>query len=54
LTRVNWAARIDLATGRPVLTDIYKRFAAGEEVEIYPSRGTNATPIAFNPNTGLI
>jgi alcohol dehydrogenase (cytochrome c) len=54
LTRVNWAARIDLATGRPVLTDIYKRFAAGEEVEIYPSRGTNATAIAFNPNTGLI
>jgi alcohol dehydrogenase (cytochrome c) len=54
LTRVNWASRIDPATGRPVLTDIYKRFAAGEEVEIYPSRGTNATPIAFNPNTGLI
>jgi alcohol dehydrogenase (cytochrome c) len=54
LTRVNWATHIDLATGRPVLTDIYKRFAAGEEVEIYPSRGTNATPIAFNPNTGLI
>jgi alcohol dehydrogenase (cytochrome c) len=54
LTRVNWATHIDLATGRPVLTDIYKRFAAGEEVEIYPSRGTNAVPIAFNPNTGLI
>jgi alcohol dehydrogenase (cytochrome c) len=54
LTRVNWASRIDLATGRPVLTDVYKRFAAGEEVEILPSRGTNATPIAFNPNTGLI
>src|SRR5207253_10376131 len=54
LTRVNWATHIDLATGRPVLTDVYKRFAAGEEVEIYPSRGTNATPIAFNPNTGLI
>jgi alcohol dehydrogenase (cytochrome c) len=54
LTRVNWADHIDLATGRPVLTDIYKRFAAGEEVEIRPSRGTNATPIAFNPATGLI
>src|SRR5439155_1674767 len=45
---------IDMATGRPVLTDIYKRFAAGEEVEILPSRGTNAVPIAFNPNTGLV
>src|SRR5215471_2063631 len=54
LTRVNWATRIDMATGRPVLTDVSKRFAAGEEVEIYPSRGTNAVPIAFNPNTGLI
>src|SRR5262249_4567988 len=52
--KVNWASKIDLATGRPVPTDIYKRFAAGEEVEIFPSRGTNAVPIAFNPTTGLI
>jgi alcohol dehydrogenase (cytochrome c) len=52
--KVNWASHIDLATGRPVLTDVYKRFAAGEEVEIWPSRGTNAVPIAFNPNTGLV
>jgi alcohol dehydrogenase (cytochrome c) len=52
--KVNWATHIDLVSGRPVLTDIYKRFAAGEEVEIWPSRGTNAVPIAFNPNTGLI
>ena len=51
---MNWASHIDLATGRPVLTDVYKRFLAGEEVEIWPSRGTNAVPIAFNPNTGLI
>src|SRR5213593_3688027 len=52
--KVNWASQIDLASGRPVLTDIYKRFLAGEEVEIWPSRGTNAVPIAYNPNTGLI
>jgi alcohol dehydrogenase (cytochrome c) len=52
--RVNWASRIDLATGRPVLTDLYKRFLTGEEVEIWPSRGTNAVPIAFNPSTGLV
>ncbi|MBM4195281.1 MAG: PQQ-dependent dehydrogenase, methanol/ethanol family [Gemmatimonadetes bacterium] len=51
---VNWATRIDLETGRPVLTDLYKRFLAGEEVEIWPSRGSNAVPIAFNPATGLI
>lgn len=52
--KVNWATHVDLATGRPVLTDVYKRFAAGEEVEIWPSRGNNAVPIAFNPNTGLV
>jgi alcohol dehydrogenase (cytochrome c) len=52
--KVNWASHVDLATGRPVLTDVYKRFLGGEEVEIWPQRGTNAVPIAFNPNTGLI
>jgi alcohol dehydrogenase (cytochrome c) len=52
--KVNWATHIDMATGRPVLTDVQKRFLAGEEVEIWPSRGTNAVPIAFDPNTGLI
>ena len=54
IVKVNWATHIDMATGRPVLTDIQKRFLAGEEVEIWPSRGTNAVPIAFNPTTGLI
>jgi alcohol dehydrogenase (cytochrome c) len=52
--RVNWATHIDMVTGRPVLTDVHQRFLAGEEVEIWPSRGTNAVPIAFNPTTGLI
>ena len=37
-----------------MLTDLYKRFLTGEEVEIWPQRGSNAVPIAFNPNTGLI
>lgn len=52
--KVNWASHVDLETGRPVLTDVYKRFLAGEEVEIWPSRGTNATPLGFDPKTGLI
>ena len=52
--KVNWASKVDMTTGRPVLTDVYKRFLAGEEVEIWPSRGTNAVPIAFNPKTGLV
>ena len=51
---VNWATHVDLATGRPVLTDLYERFLSGEEVAIWPSRGSNAVPIAFNPNTGLV
>ncbi|HEY7173028.1 MAG TPA: PQQ-dependent dehydrogenase, methanol/ethanol family [Vicinamibacterales bacterium] len=51
---VNWATHVDLATGRPALTDVYKRFLAGEEVQIFPSRGTNAVPIAFDPNSGLV
>jgi alcohol dehydrogenase (cytochrome c) len=54
LVKVNWATEIDLKTGRPQLTDVYKRFVAGEEVEIWPSRGTNAVPAAFNPNTGML
>ncbi len=53
-TRVNWASQIDLKTGRPVLTELYKRFLGGEEVEIYPQRGINAVPIAFNPNNRLV
>jgi len=52
--KVNWASEIDMQTGRPVLTDVQKRFMAGEEVEIWPSRGTNAVPIAFDPNSGLV
>ena len=52
--RVNWATHIDLDTGRPVLTDLLERIVAGERVAIWPSRGSNAVPIAFNPETGLV
>src|SRR5262249_60578984 len=41
-------------TGRPTLIDVSKKFLASEDVEIFPSRGTNAVPIAFNPNTGVV
>jgi alcohol dehydrogenase (cytochrome c) len=53
-TKVNWASGIDLSTGRPQITGIYKDFLAGGEVEIYPSRGSNAVPIAFDPSKGLV
>ena len=54
MVKVTWASSIDLESGRPVLTDVYKRFFAGEEVEIYPSRGTNAVPIAFDPSNSVV
>ena len=52
--KVNWATGIDLKTGRPVLTDVYDRAIKGETVEIWPSRGVNASLVAFNPKTGLV
>jgi len=54
MVKVNWASSVDVESGRPVLTDVYKRFFAGEEVEIWPSRGTNAVPIAFDPTNSLV
>jgi alcohol dehydrogenase (cytochrome c) len=53
-TKVNWATGVDPASGRPQLTGVYKDFLAGDEVEIFPSRGSNSVPIAFNPNKGLV
>ncbi len=52
--KVNWASHIDLNTGRPVLTDLLARAKNGETVTLFPSRGTNATLVAFNPKTGLV
>ncbi len=52
--KVNWATHIDMQTGRPVLTNLLDRAIAGEMVDVFPSRGTNATLIAFNPKTNLI
>src|SRR5215472_3388507 len=52
--KVNWAKEIDLKTGRPVLTDLLERAMKGETVNVFPSRGTNATLIAFNPKTNLV
>ncbi len=53
MTRVTWATHVDLQTGRPVLTDVAERLMKGEEVSMYPQRGTNAVMFAFNPKTNL-
>lgn len=52
--KVTWAKSIDLKTGRPVLTDLLARAVAGETVDLWPARGTNASLIAFNPKTALV
>jgi alcohol dehydrogenase (cytochrome c) len=52
--KVNWATSIDPSSGRPVLTDLQERFRNGEKVEVWPSRGTNAVPAAFDPNTRML
>jgi alcohol dehydrogenase (cytochrome c) len=53
--KVNWADRIDMATGRPVESEATKRARAGADVEIFPSvlGGKNWTPMSWNPATGL-
>lgn len=53
--KVNWAERIDLKTGRPVLTEVDRKARAGEDVEIFPSvlGGKNWSPMSWNPATGL-
>jgi alcohol dehydrogenase (cytochrome c) len=54
--KINWAERIDIASGRPVLTDLSSHLIAGEELEIWPGvrGGKNWAPMAFNPETGLV
>jgi alcohol dehydrogenase (cytochrome c) len=55
--KVNWASHIDLATGRPVETDVAKKLRQGsQQVELWPSTtgGKNWPHAAFNPNTGLL
>lgn len=53
---VNWASGIDLATGRPLETDLKSRLLAGETVTLWPSftGGKNWPHAAFEPKTGLL
>ncbi len=54
--KVTWATHVDLATGRPVESEIAMKIRAGEEQEFWPSLvGTkNWQHAAFNPKTGLL
>jgi alcohol dehydrogenase (cytochrome c) len=54
--KVNWATHVDMATGRPVESEIAKKVRAGEQVELWPGQwgGKNWSHAAFNPETGLL
>jgi alcohol dehydrogenase (cytochrome c) len=54
--KVNWATHVDMATGRPVESDVSKRVRAGEQIELWPGQwgGKNWSHAAFNPETGLL
>ena len=54
--KVNWATHVDLATGRPVESQVSKDLRAGKTVELFPGiLGAKNWPHAsFNPNTGLL
>jgi len=54
--KVNWATHIDMATGRPVESEVSKRVRAGEEIELWPGQwgAKNWPHAAFNPETGLL
>jgi alcohol dehydrogenase (cytochrome c) len=54
--KVNWADGVDLETGRPRVTDVYKGALAGKNVTVWPSISgvTNWQHMAFSPQTGLL
>ncbi len=55
VVRVNWAAKIDLATGRPVENPL-ARYDGGKTFTIQPSGngGHNWYPMAYSPKTRLV
>jgi alcohol dehydrogenase (cytochrome c) len=54
--RENWATRIDMATGRPVESDVAKKLRDGGQIELWPAflGAKNWPHAAFNPETGLL
>ena len=55
-TTVTWASRIDLATGRPVETDVARALRTGGEPQFRPSvvGGKNWFHAAFDPTRNLV
>jgi alcohol dehydrogenase (cytochrome c) len=53
--KVTWAAGIDMASGRPIDTEVSVKARKGEPTEIWPSilGGKNWEPMSFSQKTGL-
>jgi alcohol dehydrogenase (cytochrome c) len=54
--KVNWADGVDLKTGRPNFTDVYKGALEGKNVTVWPSvsGGTNWQHMSFSQKTKLL
>jgi len=54
--KVNWADGVDMKSGRPITTDVFKGAVAGKNVTVWPSisGGTNWQHVSFSPKTGLL
>jgi alcohol dehydrogenase (cytochrome c) len=54
--RVNWASGVNLETGRPIVTEVFKGALEGKNVTVWPSvHGvTNWQHMSFSPRTGLL
>ena len=54
--KVNWAERVDMATGRPVWTEVTKGALEGKSVQVWPhlTGGKNWHPMSYSPVSKLI
>jgi alcohol dehydrogenase (cytochrome c) len=54
--KVTWAERIDMATGRPVWTEVTKAALEGQNVQVWPSLigGKNWHPMSYSPVSQLL
>ena len=52
--KMNWADGVDMKTGRPKVTDVFKKALAGENVTVWPSvsGSTNWQHMAYSPKSG--
>jgi len=54
--KVNWADGIDVQTGRPKITDVFRGALEGKKVTVWPSVTgvTNWQHLSFSPKTGML